>query len=158
MKHSLLVVVSGIALLSSAAQASDFDFGVGVGPQYSGVGVSSKYFPSKSSALGLSAGCISFSSTFGHTCGAGLSYERTDLFSASSDQHSFGLYLGLSGSEFRLSGNRYDDEAVYGGALFYTFYFEELSQPGLHIGAHISTENRSHSTEVDFGINLGYRF
>lgn len=158
MRTSLLALASAIALLSSAAQASNFDFGVGVGLPYSGLGASTKYFPTRSSAVGISAGCVSFSSFGSDSCGFGVSYERTDFLSSSSDQHSIGAYLGIVGSENVLRGSSIERESNYGGSLFYSYYLNELAEPGFHFGGSVSAADENSGTEITIGLNLGYRF
>ncbi|KFZ30832.1 hypothetical protein IDSA_07035 [Pseudidiomarina salinarum] len=158
MRFPLLVALSGIALFGSAVKASEFDFGIGLGPQYSGLGVSSKYFVSGSSAVGLSAGCVHLASFDSDHCGVGISYERTDLFSTNSKQHSLGLYLGIIDSQMLLRDGYYERDDVYGGGVFYTYYFQELTKPGFHAGVDIMGSNKNSGSDASVDVHFGYRF
>ena len=71
MKKITKLLLLPLTLISSQTLANDnFTFGIGAGSLYSGVGANIG-FQSKTDFKYISAGCVSYSSLYGETCGFG---------------------------------------------------------------------------------------
>jgi len=75
-----------------------FTFGIGTGTLYSGIGVNAG-IQSKTDLKYIYVGCVSYSSLYGETCGAGLGWIKTDLFNATNSKHGTSMYIGIVGTE-----------------------------------------------------------
>jgi hypothetical protein len=82
-------------IVSTQSLANDtFTFGLGAGSLYSGVGLNAG-IQSKTDLKYISAGCVSYSSLYGETCGVGAGWIKTDIFDFQTPKHGASLYVGI---------------------------------------------------------------
>lgn len=146
------------------AQERSIDFGIGIGMPYSGLGASGRYFVTHDSALQLSVGCVSLSS-FGNSCGPGVSYELTGFIPNDfAQKHALGIYAGLTGSENLYSSeNSIERRNLWGGGIYYSYYLNGFRNSGFHYGASSWVANETNGNgnkdaKLNVSLHLGYRF
>ena len=146
-----IAVLSILVLPISANAEDEFSFGLGLGTSYSGLGANLS-LRSESDMKSFSAGCISYSSVTGSTCGVGLSWIKTDLFGSSTNKHGLGGYIGVVGTESTLSG----DKAAYGIGAGYYYFFNGIDRSGTNIGLSFVTDGGDVGSSVI--LQVGYQF
>ncbi|GGF77518.1 hypothetical protein [Alteromonas lipolytica] len=140
--------------VSTTSLANEFSFGVGIGSLYSGLGVN----VASRSATDLkyvSAGCMSYSSYGGATCGAGAGWIQADLLGFDNTNHGIGVYIGIVGDE-RESYN--DTKAVYGAGLSYHYFAKGIEQPGAHLGISLVAGDTNSGLDTKLLLEFGYQF
>lgn len=130
-----------------------FSLGLGVGSKYSGLGTNFSLV-SENDMKYISAGCLSYGSRSGATCGAGLGWIKTDLFNANSNKHGLGLYLGAVGTQIKYA----DREAIYGAGLGYHYFFKGIDKPGANIGLTLVHGKGDDENNSGIMFELGYQF
>ena len=148
------LLASFALILSAQTLANDnFTFGLGAGAFYSGIGVNAG-FQSKNDLKYISAGCVSYSSIYGGTCGVGVGWVKTDIFDFQTPKHGVSLYLGVVDSEY----DNYDHEAVYGAGLGYHYFLRGISNPGFNFGFTLVAGNEKDGIGVGGLFQAGYQF
>lgn len=149
----LLLLPLTLALSYQAIANDTFTFGLGVGSLYSGVGVNAGV-RSKTDFKYISAGCVSYSSIYGETCGVGAGWVKTDIFDFQTPKHGVSLYIGIVDSEY----NNFDHNAIYGVGLGYHYFFKGIGQPGLNLGFTITAGNENDGLGMGGMFHIGYQF
>jgi hypothetical protein len=149
---SLLLPLT-FALPSQAIANDTFTFGLGVGSLYSGVGVNAG-IQSKTELKYISAGCVSYSSIYGETCGVGAGWVKTDIFDFQTPKHGASLYIGIVDSEY----NALDHDAVYGIGLGYHYFFKGIDQSGVNLGFTVTAGNENDGIGMGGMFQIGYQF
>ncbi|MCJ8297236.1 MAG: hypothetical protein MJK15_22815 [Colwellia sp.] len=137
---------------------------MGAGTFYSGVGVGvgvNAGIQSKNDLKYISAGCVSYSSIYGGTCGVGVGWVKTDIFDFQTPKHGVSLYIGVVGSEF----DNLAHEAVYGASLGYHYFLRGIGyhyflrgigNPGFNFGFTLVAGNEKDGVGGIF--QAGYQF
>ncbi len=149
---SLLLPLT-IALSSQAIANNTFTFGLGAGSLYSGIGVNIGV-QSKTEFKYISAGCVSYSSIYGETCGVGAGWIKTDIFDFQTPKHGASLYIGIVGSEY----DNFDRDAIYGVGLGYHYFFKGIDQSGVNLGFTIVAGNENDDIGMGGMLQIGYQF
>jgi len=149
---SLLLPLT-LALSSQAIANNTFTFGLGAGSLYSGVGVNIGV-QSKTEFKYISAGCVSYSSIYGETCGVGAGWIKTDIFDFQTPKHGASLYIGIVGSEY----DNFDRDAIYGVGLGYHYFFKGIDQSGVNLGFTIVAGNENDDIGMGGMLQIGYQF
>lgn len=134
--------------------ADEFSFGAGIGSLYSGLGVNVA-MRSDTDLKYLSAGCLSYSDRGGSTCGIGAGWVTTDVFDFQNTQHGLSAYVGVVGTEstaFR------KDEAIYGAAFGYHYFFNDIGIPGANAGISFLVGDAKSGTHTGIMAQIGYQF
>jgi hypothetical protein len=87
----------------------------------------------------MSAGCVSYSSPFGKTCGLGASWVKTGVFDFQTPKYGISLYVGVVGSEY----DYFDRKAFYDVELGYHYFFNGINNLGLNLGYTIVAGNEN---------------
>ncbi|MBA6392329.1 hypothetical protein H4J38_16300 [Colwellia sp. BRX10-3] len=149
-----LLLLPFTLVVSSQTLANDnFTFGIGAGSLYSGVGVNIG-FQSKTDLKYISAGCVSYSSLYGETCGVGAGWVRTDVFDFQTPKHGISLYVGIVGDEY----DDFDRKAVYGAGLGYHYFFNGINNSGVNLGFTIVAGNENDEFVTGGMFQVGYQF
>lgn len=150
---------SGSVLASESEESTSF--GLGLGAIYSGVG-GNFAFVSDTDMKYVSLGCTSYSSPGGSSCGAGLGWIKTDLFNTDSNKHGVGIYVGKvdEDSSARIVNGRvkFDEEAVYGLGLSYTYFASGINSPGFNFGISVHKTNSDYQSGLGAFWQVGYQF
>ena len=149
----LLLLPLTLAVSSQTLANDNFTFGIGAGSLYSGVGVNIG-FQSKTDFKYVSAGCVSYSSLSGETCGVGAGWVKTDIFDFQTPKHGLSLYVGVVGDEY----DNFDRKAVYGAGLGYHYFFNGINNAGVNLGFTIVAGNEKNGTGVGGMFQVGYQF
>lgn len=148
------LLTSATLVLSAQTTAKDsFTFGLGAGAFYSGVGVNAG-IQSKSDLKYVSAGCVSYSSIYGSTCGIGVGWVKTDIFDFQTPKHGASLYLGIVGNEY----DNFDHQAVYGAGLGYHYFLRGIGNAGFNFGLTLVAGNEKDGVGVGALLQAGYQF
>lgn len=150
----ICVSMLSLVLLTGDLGATDkYSVGVGVGLAYSGVGANFSK-TSKNDMIYASAGCVSFSSRNGSTCGGGLGWINTQFLDSRLGNHGLGVYAGIIGTENEPDG----DKAIYGLGLGYYYFFNGINNSGTNIGiSYVSGKSSGQNTNSVI-LQLGYQF
>lgn len=149
-----LLLLPFTLVVSSQTLANDnFTFGIGAGSLYSGVGVNIG-FQSKTDLKYISAGCVSYSSLYGETCGVGAGWVKTDVFDFQTPKHGISLYVGIVGDEY----DDFDRKAVYGAGLGYHYFFNGINNSGVNLGFTIVAGNENDEFVTGGMFQVGYQF
>jgi hypothetical protein len=141
-------------IVSSHSLANDnFTFGVGLGSLNSGLGFNVGT-QSKTDFKYFSAGCMSYSSLYGETCGVGVGWVKTDIFDFQTLKHGASLYIGIIGSEY----DDFDHEAIYGAGLGYHYFFRGIGESGANIGFTMTAGNEVDGMGIGGLLQVGYQF
>jgi hypothetical protein len=154
--HNVIKTIIFTSFLFSAhnLKAEDsFSIGVGMGTLYSGLGTNLSLI-SENDMKYISAGCLSYGSTSGSTCGAGIGLIKTDLFEANTNKHGVGFYLGAVGTE----SNYADRDAIYGAGVGYHYFFNGIDQSGANIGLSLVYGVGDDENTSGIMVELGYQF
>jgi hypothetical protein len=160
----ILMAVSTVATADD--QDNRFSAGIGIGSAFSGLGANAAYI-SATDMTYLSAGCVSYSSANGSTCGFGAGWIKTDLFDINSDKHGFGLYTSIVDTEYSYSFTTDNDGTIrafeqrsdiYGVGLSYTYFSNGISRPGFHYGISVHGTNAAFKNKVGGFFQIGYQF
>lgn len=155
MKITTISLLTSVSLVLSAQPIANdnFTFGLGAGAFYSGVGVNAG-IQSKSDLKYVSAGCVSYSSIYGSTCGVGVGWVKTDIFDFQTPKHGASLYLGVVGSEY----DNFDHQAVYGAGLGYHYFLRGIGNAGFNFGLTLVAGNEKDGVGVGALLQAGYQF
>lgn len=143
----------------------DYSVGAGIGAMYNGVGVN--VARSTYTDLGyVAAGCTSYSTISGSSCGLSVGWIKTDLFSTDSNKHGFGLYAGKLDEENYTSytltnqGRVYyqHDKDIYGAGVSYTYFTNGINRPGPTYGISVHTTNAEFKSRYAGFLQVGYQF
>ena len=149
-----LLLLPFTLVVSSQTLANDnFTFGIGAGSLYSGVGVNIG-FQSKTDLKYVSAGCVSYSSLYGETCGIGAGWVKTDVFDFQTPKHGISLHVGIVGDEY----DDFDRKAVYGAGLGYHYFFNGINNSGVSLGFTIVAGNENDEIGMGGMFQVGYQF
>jgi hypothetical protein len=148
------VLVAPLFALHFTTNAEDISVGVGAGMSYSGLGAIVAYV-SETDMKYVSAGCVSYSSSSGSTCGAGIGWIKTDLFDSDSNKHGLGAYLGVVGVETAFLR---DDKAVYGAGLGYHYFFNGIDKSGFNLGITVVAADTEDDDKFGLSLQAGYQF
>ncbi|MCP4990083.1 MAG: hypothetical protein GY928_29780 [Colwellia sp.] len=141
-------------VVSSKALANDtFTFGLGAGSFYSGVGLNAG-IQSKTDLKYISAGCVSYSSIYGETCGVGAGWVKTDIFDFQTPKHGASLYVGIVGDEY----DNFDRKAIYGAGLGYHYFFRGIGNSGANLGFTVTAANENDGIGMGGMFQVGYQF
>jgi hypothetical protein len=150
-KSFLLPLV--LAFSSQILANDNFTFGIGAGSLYSGLGVNVG-FQSKTDLKYISAGCVSYSSVWGKTCGVGVGWIKTDIFDFQTPKHGASLYVGVVGDEY----DDFDLKAIYGAGLGYHYFFSGINNSGVNLGFTIVAGNENDGIGMGSMFQVGYQF
>ena len=134
-----------------------YSFGLGMGTSYSGLGVNVSQV-SKNDMKYFSAGCVSYSSVFGSTCGVGVGWIKTDLFQTDSDKHGLGAYLGVVGRKRGGRSLNSDDEPSYGAGVGYHYFFNGIGRSGANVGFSLVASDTEDDSDHGVILQIGYQF
>jgi hypothetical protein len=141
-------------VISSQSFANErFTFGLGAGTLYSGLGINVG-MQSKTDLKYISAGCVSYSSIYGETCGVGAGWITTDLFDFQNSKHGASFYAGIVGRKY----DNFDHKAIYGAGLGYHYFFRGLGNSGANIGFTVTAGNGRDDIAMGSMLQLGYQF
>ncbi|SES94146.1 hypothetical protein [Thalassotalea agarivorans] len=153
MKVVLIFCAFSLVSTQLTAKADErITFGVGLGHSYSGLGANLGYQTEESFTY-LSAGCVGYSTLKGSTCGAGIGWVTTAL-SQGDNHHGIGAYAGVVGVEQGV----FDNEAVYGAAITYHYFFNTIAEPGFNLGFSVAGGTVESEFELVPLISFGYQF
>jgi len=142
-----------LVISSSTLANENFTFGIGAGSLYSGLGVNAA-IQSKTDLKYISIGCVSYSSIYGETCGAGIGWVKTDIFDFQTPKHGASLYVGIVGDEY----DNFDRKAIYGVGLGYHYFFNGINNSGGNLGFTIVAGNENEGIGMGGMFQLGYQF
>ena len=135
-----------------------YSFGLGIGASYSGLGVNISQL-SENDMKYISAGCISYSSASGETCGVGIGWIKTDLMETASNKHGLGAYLGIVGTKREVrSFSDFEDEPVYGIGVGYHYFFNGTNDSGTNLGFSLVAGDYEEKIESTIIFQVGYQF
>ncbi|WP_159818778.1 hypothetical protein [Colwellia sp. 20A7] len=153
-KFTKLFLLPLTLVISSQTFANDsFTFGLGAGTLYSGLGINVG-MQSKTDLKYISAGCVSYSSIYGETCGVGAGWITTDIFDFQTSKHGASFYVGIVGRKYA----NFDHKAIYGAGLGYHYFFRGLGNSGANIGFTITAGNGRDDIAMGGMLQLGYQF
>jgi hypothetical protein len=147
-------LVASLFTLHFSTSAEEISVGLGAGTSYSGLGANVAYV-SETDMKYASAGCVSYSSNSGSTCGAGIGWIKTDLFNSDSNKHGLGAYLGIVGVEKAFYR---EDEAVYGVGLGYHYFFNGINDSGFNLGVTVVAGDTADDDKFGLVLQAGYQF
>ena len=148
---SLLLLL--VSFTNSANE--NISFGIGAGTNYTGLGANIG-LKSPTDYKFISTGCLSYGSQSNLTCGVGVGWISTDLFEIQSKYHGLGLYIGAVNTEKNSSNT--DEEAVYGGAITYNYFFNGISNPGANFGVALNAGDENDGVKFGVMLQIGYQF
>jgi hypothetical protein len=163
LKYSLLLLTTLLFSASISASASEkpTSFGLGLGAIYSGIG-GNFAFVSDTDMKYVSLGCTSYSSNGGSSCGAGLGWIKTNLFSTDSNKHGLGFYVGKVDEDRTASvvnGRlKFDEQNVYGLGLSYTYFASGINSSGFNVGISVHKANSDYDSGLGAFWQVGYQF
>lgn len=157
--------VSAVIAAPVSAADSDVRFGLGVAPQYGGVGGSVQRVTDYD-LLAFGVGVIGYSSWEGTAIGAAISYQRADLIGVREgepNRHALGFMVGAVGNETsaRYTNGQWQDtsnDAIWGGGLTYNYYHRGIRNSGWVVGLALTHGKGSYRDVTGGGITLGYQF
>ena len=152
----LTLILTNIFSTNIKAEES-YSFGLGIGPLYNGLGGNIAHI-SNNEMRYASAGCISYSSLFGSTCGVGLGWIKTDLFESESNKDGYGIYIGTIGSEAELDHDGWDNKPIYGIGVGYHYFFNGIDESGSNLGISFGAGDSNNGTEHRLMFTFGYQF
>ena len=142
-----------LVISSSVLANNKLTFGLGAGSFYSGIGINAG-MQSATDIKYISVGCVSYSTIYGETCGAGIGWVSTDIFDFQTPKHGASVYVGVIGSE----SNNYDRKAVYGGSLGYHYFFSGIADSGFNVGFSVTAGNTDDGMSIGSMFQVGYQF
>lgn len=154
-----------LAIGSVAKAETTYHVGVGLGPMYSGLGLSVERVRDQDK-IALGAGLIHSTSWVGQLYGASLMYHRFDLI-GDSGRHALGA--GIAPVGHRWGGrfvwedgrSRIEDsyhDAIYGPLIAYNYHPRRAALGGFHFGISYGHARRDRHTYGGLNMNIGYRF
>ncbi|MFT6207083.1 MAG: hypothetical protein ACJA0T_000987 [Colwellia sp.] len=148
-------VLATLLLNISSAYAfednSNFSFGVGIGPMYSGLGINAAYQSTDSIIYG-SLGCVDKNSD-DEACGLGIGYLNSTILNLG-NKHALGAYVGIVGSE--ITNHKLKEN--YGVNFSYNYFFKGISHSGANVGVGISFERNDDDIDPLLSVQIGYQF
>ena len=153
MNKLAIFCLSTLLFNTSVSAENDFTAGIGIGSLYGGVGLNVG-LQSTTDFKYVSAGCVSYSSMNGETCGFGIGYMTTGLFDYQSKKHASNFYIGIVGTE----RGYYEDKALYGAGLGYSYFFNGIDKSGANIGFTLIGAKANGDLEIGGMLQLGYQF
>ena len=148
---TLILVVASAGSLSAADKTS---FGVGIGALYNGLGGNFALIEADDMKY-LSVGCTEArsSSTNGTdlTCGVGVGWLRSDIFTRKNSKHAIGLNLALDYDQFH-------SEIEPSIRLPYVFFFRGIERKGFNLGLAPLVRWDAEGTEFGVMFEIGYQF
>lgn len=142
-----------LAFSSQTFANDDVTFGLGLGSLYSGIGLNAG-LKSETDLRLFSAGCVSYSSLYGKTCGVGASWIKTDIFEFQTPNHGASIYIGIVGDEY----DNNDRKAVYGAGLGYHYFFNGINNSGVNLGFTLIAGNENDGIGMASLFQIGYQF
>lgn len=144
--------------LTTSVSAKDaFTVGLGTGSLYAGLGFNVG-LQSNTDFKYLSAGCTSYSTYTGKTCGFGIGYMTTELLKSQSKHHAANFYVGIIGTERNYARRYFEDKAIYGAGLGYSYFFSGIDKSGGNIGFTLLGGKRHDDLSLGGMFQLGYQF
>ncbi|NRB24872.1 hypothetical protein [Shewanella sp.] len=146
-----------IFLIPSSLKAAENDvsIGIGVGLLHSGLGANVAYVSDIDMSY-FSAGCDSYSSVAGATCGVGVGYIRTGIFDENG-KHGLGAHAGIVGTKSKIINDTKENSAIYGLGISYVYFFNGIKQPGFNLGLG-STLTLDGNSDLNAAFQIGYQF
>jgi hypothetical protein len=144
-----------LALVASTQTLANehLTFGIGAGSLYSGLGVNVG-IQSESDFKYISAGCVSYSSIHGETCGVGVGWVKTDIFEFQTPKHGASIYIGVVDDEY----HDFDREAIYGVGLGYHYFVNGINNSGTNFGFTVVAGNENDGIGMGGMFQIGYQF
>lgn len=147
-----LVFVLGIAFTQQLKAQVQFYPAVGLGPQYSGVGVNVG-FGTEHEKVHIGFGCSGYSSMHGRQCGKNFSVLTSRPFN--SKNHS----LGISYFEKENTGSPYGASTQKYPGILYNYFWQGIHKSSWITGLSISrNEEPFGQYDYELLINIGYQF
>lgn len=148
----LLFVVGGLGNLSAADKTS---FGLGVGSLYNGLGGNFALIKADDLKF-VSVGCSEYMSSSlegtSVTCGVGVGWLRSDIFTEKNSKHGLGLNVALDYDEFY-------SELEPSIRIPYVFFFRGLHRRGWNLGvAPLVRWSAEEGTDLGVMLEVGYQF
>ena len=152
-KKLAIFCLSTLLFNTSVTAEDNFTAGIGLGSLYGGIGINLG-LQSSTDFKYISAGCVSFSSLYGETCGFGIGYMTTALFDYQSNKHASNFYVGIVGTKRA----HYYEKALYGVGLGYSYFFSGIDKSGANIGFSLTGAKVNDDLELGSMLQLGYQF
>jgi len=155
MKYMLVVLITVLSSAKSLAEDT-YRFGVGLGAEYNGLGVSLSKVGEEQLFYGSIGygGFVSFYDSTDHYYGVGVGWLTSSPFSNSN--HSIGMHLGAMYYDAEIG----DAESDISGKLLgvYVYNFNGMDQPGFHLTIVAGAGSANHGGKFQAGLGGGYRF
>jgi len=148
-----LICLSTLLFNTSVKAENDFTAGIGVGNLYGGIGINIG-LQSSTDLKYVAVGCVSYSSKNGETCGLGIGYMTTSFFDDQAKKHAANFYVGIVGTE----RDYYEDKALYGAGLGYSYFFSGIDKSGFNIGFTLTGAKVDDGMDIGSLFQLGYQF
>lgn len=152
MNKLAVLCISTLFLNASVLAENNFTAGIGLGSLYGGLGINVGLH-SETDFKYVSAGCVSVSSS-GESCGFGIGYMTTSLINSDSKKHATNFYAGIVGTQ----RDYYEDKALYGIGLGYSFFFRGIDKSGGNVGFTILGAEKNDELEMGAMVQFGYQF
>ena len=153
-RQALIFVLTFAAVVQSASAADKTSFGVGVGALYNGLGGNFALVKADDMKY-VSLGCTEARSSSAHgtdlTCGIGVGWLRSDIFTRKNSKHAIGLNLALD-------YDQYHSEIEPSIRLPYVFFFRGIERRGLNLGLAPLVRWDANGTELGVMFEIGYQF
>jgi hypothetical protein len=157
----LLPILSFSCFAEENSQTENYSIGIGMGAMYSGIGANVAVV-SKNDFKYISAGCNAYSSANGSECGFSIGWVTTDLFDFATNNHGFGIYAGMLGTEryATLKNNQYSfqEHNYYGAGASYTYFVNGINKSGVTFGISFHATNAEFEGKSGGFFQLGYQF
>ena len=156
-KTAILFVFLSLAV--SNANALEKSIGLGAGFMYSGLGANFSLHDNKAIYY-AGLGCPAMAGSEGirqFACGVGAG--ATFAIPSNTNKHGLGLYLGAMSAYFAFDDSNAFENARYGTAATYTYFYNGVNNPGFNVGvsplAFYYHKSAVHWTGM---LSLGYQF
>ncbi len=170
----LLFCTSTSTFAYKLPQFDELSFGIGLGAQYSGLGINISANTETDSKY-LSFGCIGFSAYEPERfCGATVGWINTNWISQQTNKHGLGVHLGIVGREQLVTTNvayssyyqsdiitsyTTDFKSLYGIGLGYSYFSNGVNKSGATYGISIHTPlKEEYLGEALILLQVGYQF
>jgi hypothetical protein len=154
-RRSIPMVLLFVVLLTGPISAADkTSFGVGVGALYNGLGGNFALIKANDMKY-VSVGCTEARSSSTHgtdmTCGVGVGWLRSDIFTRKNSKHAIGVNLALDYDQFH-------SEVEPSIRLPYVFFFKGIERRGFNLGLAPLVRWDANGTELGVMFEIGYQF
>jgi hypothetical protein len=154
-RRSIPMVLLFVVLLTGPISAADkTSFGVGVGALHNGLGGNFALIKANDMKY-VSVGCTEARSSSTHgtdmTCGVGVGWLRSDIFTRKNSKHAIGVNLALDYDQFH-------SEVEPSIRLPYVFFFKGIERRGFNLGLAPLVRWDANGTELGVMFEIGYQF